>query len=190
MAFATQQIQGHYLGIEADQSTTLHFKQHIGDLNLTANIVYLVAAIAGTLGITNLALTYGLSEITAVFLATLLCTGVIALRIKIFNRYAFAIRSIRISPHGDLEWLGGWLEHTAVGRIEVQHLDKPNDRYRLVCISQDGNTYILGSGLTQIRAGAICRDILFALRSSTLGKPIRDSKAVHASSVIQSGKAF
>lgn len=170
MSFATQQIQGHYVdanGNGVDQSTTIQFKQYIGDFNLATNIAYISIAIAGILGITSLALTYGLSELGAVLLAVLLGIGVIALRIKIFNHYAFSIGRVGVSPQGDVEWPGGWLRHTAVGQIVVQHSDGLGRGSKVVCISSTGEAHILGSGLPQARAEAIRRDIVRALRRAT-----------------------
>lgn len=168
MSFATQQVQGHYLGLAPDQSTVLHFKQHIGDLNLAANIAYVLVAIVVILCVTSVALTYGMNEPSAVLVATLLSVAAVALRIKIFNRYAFAMGRIRVSPQGDLEWPNGWLEHAAVGRIDVMQ-SGASGRYQVVCISVSGETHTLGSGLPEARAKAIRRDIEFALHGSTSG---------------------
>lgn len=169
MPFTTQQIQGHYLGRGADQSTVLKFKQYIGDFNLIANIAYISVATAGILGITSLALTYGQSELGAVLAATVLGIGIIALRIKIFNHYAFSIGCIRVSSQGDLEWPGGWLEHTAVGQIMVQRSGGSRSGFSVVCISPIDEVHVLGTGLSQARAEAIRRDIVCALRHATSG---------------------
>lgn len=163
-----RRIQGHYYGVEADRSTILQFKQLVGDFDTLGNVVYCLASMTVLVGAALLTIAAGLHEAATILLVIALGISTIALRIKIFNRYAFSVQRISVSPQGDLEWPGGWMAHEAIAGVEA-HCTGPQARgYRVVCLDRSGESRDLGTGLTRAGAEAICRDLRTALQNSTL----------------------
>ncbi len=136
---------------------------------MLGNVAYCLVSMAVLVGIALLAVATGTHEAVTVFLVLVLGISAIALRINIFNRYAFSVQRIGVSPQGDLEWPGGWMAHETVARIEVQRAAPQPRGYKIACLSHSGESHDLGRGLTQARAEAICRDLHAALKASTPG---------------------
>ena len=162
-----RRIQGHYYGVEADRSTILQFKQLVGDFDTLGNVVYCLMSLAALVGAALLAIATGLHEAATVLLVIALGISTIALRIKIFNRYAFSVQRISVSPQGDLEWPSGWLAHEAIAGVEARRTGAEARGYIIVCLDRAGESHDLGTGLTQAGAEAICRDLRAALKNST-----------------------
>src|SRR5690606_7635957 len=166
MSSFIRRIQGHYYGIEIDRSITLQFKQLVGDFDTLGNVVYCIASMALLVGTAALTIAAGLHEATTVLLVIALGIGSIALRIKIFNRYAFSVQRISVSPQGDLEWPGGWIAHESIAHVETRRRSPQARGCQIVCVDRSGTVHDLGTGLTQVKAEAICRDLRAALRES------------------------
>lgn len=173
MSSPVRQIQGHYRKVETDQSITLQFKQFVGDFDFTGNMMYCLLSLATLIAIAYSMASLALPDAATIAVVALLGVAAIALRIKIFNRYAFSMQRINVSPHGDIEWSGGWLAHSAVSAVEARRGNPHQRGFNVVCVEQSGETHDIGMGLSRAKAEAICRDISVARHSpvSLVPKP-------------------
>lgn len=171
MSSLVRRIQGHYHAIDADRSTMLQFKQFIGDFDTAGNVFYCFSSLAALVTTAFVAVEWALPNAATIALVLLVGVGAIALRIHIFNRYAFSVQHVRVSPQGDLEWPGGWLSHDEIVSVHARRASRPARGFEIACSTHSGELRRIGLGLTQAKAEAICRDISVALNVSTR-KPI------------------
>jgi hypothetical protein len=125
-------------------------------------------ALLGVVAIAMAAQHYGMSDGMTIFLALCLGVAAVALRIKIFNQYAFVMKQVKVSPQGDLEWPGRWLEHAEIHQLQVESLPGSAGQSKVVCVLHSGERHVIGDKLPQVRAAAICRDL-----SNALGTPVK-----------------
>lgn len=83
MISSTRQIQGHFLGVDTDTSTTVHFRQRTRDFDALGNILYVALAL-GVAAATAYALAdTGLHDALIVLIVACVGAATIALRIAI-----------------------------------------------------------------------------------------------------------
>lgn len=160
-----------YLGTKKITDTSnaqaIQVKQRIGDFGFAGNVLYILLAMGSVVVAANVALRYSVPDAVIILLSALLGTAAIALRIKIFNRFAFKVYQIRISKYGDLQWTDGWLPQNEIACIESRA--EPHDsmasevRYAVTCITKSGDTHHICSNLTKLKADFISRDLSHAL---------------------------
>lgn len=162
MASLNRQPQGHLLGTSAEGSTILQFSQYKGDFTLSGDLIYVLSALSGAIFLAMSAQHYKLSDGMTVLAVLLWGVAAVALRIRIFNRYAFVMKQVTVSRDGDLEWFGQWVPNAGIHQIQLRPDTQQRGCSQVVCVTSTGERHVVGI-LPHIRAEAICRDLRRAL---------------------------